>query len=50
MPALSVKLTPASTFFYVDGYKLTVDIKAKCVEGFLSFFLMDQNEMFSRWK
>lgn len=34
MPALSVKLTPQTTFFYVDGTKLTVNIEAKCVKVF----------------
>lgn len=42
-PALSVKLTPDTTFFHVDGTKLTVYIEAKCVEGSLVF--MDWNEV-----
>lgn len=49
-PALSIKLTPESTFFYVDGTKLTVNIEAKCVKVFFGF--MDLNEIIlrSKWR
>lgn len=35
MPSFEVKLTPESSFFYVDKKTLTLNIEAKCVKIFI---------------